>query len=96
MNEYDEMSEAQRLQAKIEKMAEAKKSEMASRAAAKKHVVAAGETLSGIALKYYGRAAKPYWRFLYEQNKDVIGDNPNIIRAGMELAIFDLPESLKK
>jgi nucleoid-associated protein YgaU len=54
------------------------------------HTVAADETLSHIALKYYGSAAKEKWMMIYEANQDVIGDNPNIIRKGMELFIPDI------
>jgi nucleoid-associated protein YgaU len=56
----------------------------------KKHTVASDETLSHIALKYYGSAVKDKWMIIYEANKDLIGDNPNIIRAGMELVIPDI------
>ena len=56
----------------------------------KLHRVAADETLSHIALKYYGSAAKEKWMVIYEANKAIIGDNPNIIRRGMELFIPDL------
>ena len=56
------------------------------------HTVAADETLSHIALKYYGSAAKEKWMVIYEANKELIGDNPNIIRGGMELFIPDIEE----
>jgi nucleoid-associated protein YgaU len=58
----------------------------------KTHIVEPDETLSHIALKYYGSAAKEKWMIIYEANKDVIGENPNIIRRGMELFIPDLDE----
>ena len=57
------------------------------------HTVNAGETLSHISLKYYGSAAKDKWMLIYEANKGVIGDNPNIIRAGQVLKIPELPKS---
>lgn len=56
------------------------------------HTVAADETLSHIALKYYGSAAKEKWMIIYEANKELIGDNPNIIRRGMELFIPEIEE----
>ncbi len=68
----------------------------AAPAASKTHVVAADETLSHLSLKYYGSAAKPYWMVIYDANKGTIGDNPNRIRAGMELVIPELPADLKK
>lgn len=57
------------------------------------HTVAADETLSHIALKYYNSAAKEKWMMIYEANKAVIGDNPNIVRAGQVLKIPELPKA---
>lgn len=54
------------------------------------HTVKSGETLSDIALKYYGSAAKEKWMAIYEVNKATIGDNPNIIKPDMVLKIPDL------
>jgi len=51
----------------------------------KKHKVAAGDTLSAIAKKYYGDAGK--YMKIYEANKDLIGDNPDMIKPGQELII---------
>jgi nucleoid-associated protein YgaU len=51
------------------------------------HTVAKGETLSDISLKYYGSAVKEKWMKIYEANKDVIGDNPNLIVTGQVLKI---------
>lgn len=51
------------------------------------HEVKEGETLSGIALEYYGSAAKEKWMKIYEFNKRVIGDNPNGIKPGQRLRI---------
>ena len=51
----------------------------------KKHTVVAGDTLSGIAKKYYDDAGK--YMKIYEANKDVIGDNPDMIKPGQELVI---------
>ena len=51
------------------------------------HKVLEGETLSHLALKYYGTAAKEAWMAIYEFNKAVIGDDPGKIRPGMELKI---------
>jgi len=61
----------------------------------KTHVVKAGETLSHIALNYYGKATPPYYQLIYQHNRDVIGDNINIIVPGQKLVIPDLPEELK-
>jgi nucleoid-associated protein YgaU len=51
------------------------------------HTVIAGETLSQIALKYYGSAVKEKWMLIYEANKQVIGDDPNRIHPGQVLKI---------
>lgn len=51
----------------------------------KKHTVVSGDTLSGIAQKYYDDAGK--YMKIYEANKAVIGDNPDLIQPGMELII---------
>lgn len=48
------------------------------------HVVARGETLSSIALRYYG--ASSGWRYLYEANQKSI-PNPNQLSVGMQLVI---------
>jgi len=56
------------------------------------HTVASGETLSHIALKYYNSAVKDKYMVIYEANKDVIGDNPNMIKPGMVLKIPKLEE----
>lgn len=51
------------------------------------HTVTPGETLSQIALKYYGSAVKEKWMLIYEANRQVIGDDPNRIRPGQVLKI---------
>ena len=45
-----------------------------------------GDTLSGIAKKL----GIPNWRTLYEQNKAVIGSNPNLIRPGQKLSYGEI------
>lgn len=54
------------------------------------HTVSEGETLSDLALKYYGSAAKEKWMAIYEANKAVIGDNPNLIKPDQVLKIPEL------
>ena len=54
------------------------------------HTVASGDTLSGLAAKYYGSAARENWMAIYEANKDEIGDNPSLIRVGQVLQIPEL------
>ena len=48
------------------------------------HTVVHNDTLSSIALRYYGTSAG--WRFLYEANKTILPD-PNKLSVGMELTI---------
>lgn len=59
------------------------------------HKLTADQTLSHVALKYYGSAYKPYWMVIYNANKDKIGDNPAHVHEGMELDIPELPPDLK-
>jgi nucleoid-associated protein YgaU len=58
----------------------------------KKHVVGPGDTLSGLAKKYYGDEGTEKWMKIYEANKEVIGDNPDLIIDGTELVIPDLDD----
>lgn len=51
------------------------------------HTVVSGETLSSISMKYYDSADKEDWMAIYEANKDVIGDNPNVIKPDQVLKI---------
>ena len=60
------------------------------------HTMTDKETLSHLALKYYGHATKPYWMVIYEANKAVIGDNPNRVKPGLKIKIPELPAELKK
>ncbi len=53
------------------------------------------QTLSHIALKYYKHATPPYWKFLLEHNKEVLGGSEKNVRMGMKLEIPELPEELK-
>lgn len=48
------------------------------------HRVVRGDTLSSIALQYYGSSSA--WRFLYEANKSVVPD-PNRLSVDTELSI---------
>lgn len=49
------------------------------------HTVQKGDSLSDIAKKYYGDPNK--YNLIYEANKTIIGNNPNIINVGQELVI---------
>lgn len=49
------------------------------------YIVKKGDTLSCIAKKMTGTASN--WRAIYNQNKDLIGGNPNKIKVGQKLVI---------
>jgi len=51
------------------------------------YVVKPGDTLSEIALDFYGNGTEPYWRRIYDANKAVIGNNPDLIKPGEVLKI---------
>lgn len=55
------------------------------------HIVKSDETLSHIALRYYGSTEQEKWMAIYQANKAVIGDNPSILRPGLQLKIPKLP-----
>ncbi len=48
------------------------------------HLVVRGDTLSSIAMQYYGTSAG--WRFIYEANRNIL-PNPNVLAVGNELTI---------
>lgn len=56
------------------------------------HTVVSGDTLSGLAAKYYGSGSRENWMAIYEANKEVIGDNPSLIRVGQVLQIPELED----
>ena len=58
------------------------------------HIVQPGENLSFIAKKYYGDENEAHWITLYNFNRDLIGDNPDLIQVGIELVIPELEEFL--
>jgi nucleoid-associated protein YgaU len=79
------LQRAEKELAEAQSGAAAEKAAAAQRAKWKRHTVAAGETLSHISLKYYKTANR--WKEIYEANKDVIGENHNLIKPGQELVI---------
>jgi len=56
----------------------------------KKYTVKEGETLGVIADKF----GMPTWKYLYQLNKNVIGENPDVLNAGTVLKIPVIEESL--
>jgi nucleoid-associated protein YgaU len=70
----------------------------AEKAAAKpvvKYVLKEGDTWTHVSLKFYGHTTEPYWRPIYEANKEIVGDDYRRIRPGMEIIIPELPDELK-
>ena len=51
----------------------------------KLYTVQEGDTLSAIAQKFYDDGAK--YMLIYEANKELIGDDPSLIKVGQELKI---------
>jgi nucleoid-associated protein YgaU len=60
------------------------------------HKLASGETLSGLALKYYGNATKPYWTLIANANLALVGENGRKGQPGMVLKIPVLPSDMKQ
>lgn len=52
---------------------------------AKEYTVKSGDCLSAIARQVYGDASK--WKKIYEANKSIIGNNPNLIYPGQKYVI---------
>ena len=52
---------------------------------AKTYTVKSGDTLSGIAKKFYGSPSQ--WKKIYNANKSIIGSNPNMIYPGQKYSI---------
>ncbi len=51
------------------------------------HTVTGDDTLSALALHFYGSADREKWMLIYEANKAAIGDNPALLRPGTVLKI---------
>jgi len=57
------------------------------------HVMKPDETLSHLALKYYGSAIRDKWMIIYEANKEAIGPDPAHVKPGTVLKIPKLPNA---
>lgn len=56
----------------------------------KEYVVKRGDTLWGISLRFYGSGI--FWDFLFRNNLDVVGNNPNVLKVG---SVLQLPKIKK-
>lgn len=61
----------------------------------KEHTVKEGETLSHVALKYYGFATEPYWRIILDANESM-GGNEKRVYPGLVLKVPELPEDFRE
>lgn len=57
------------------------------------HTMKSDETLSHLALKYYGSAIREKWMIIYEANKAAIGPDPAHVKPGTVLKIPKLPDA---
>lgn len=81
--------QAEKLEARQKAEAAKREAEAKAAEAAKyigEHTVVSGDNLSYISKQYYGSTA--HWKVIYEENKEIIGDNPNLIRVGQ---VFKIP-----
>jgi nucleoid-associated protein YgaU len=56
------------------------------------HKVVEGETLSHIALKYYGSAVREKWLLIQEANQALLDEHKGVLLPGMILKIPELPK----
>ena len=68
----------------VSEQAETTQREQTTQTSTQSYTVQSGDTLSGIAKKLTGSSS---WQTIYEQNKGIIGSNPNLIKPGQVLTI---------
>lgn len=61
----------------------------------KEHTLTPEDTLSALALHFYGHATPDYWKYIIEVNKDTIGDKVSDYTPGKKIKIAELPPELK-
>ena len=86
----EEAAKAEAAKAEAAKAEEVAKAEAAKAEAAKaeqRYTVQGGDTLGKISGRFYGDPAQ--WRRIYEANKAIIGNNPDVISVGQEFVIPD-------
>jgi LysM repeat protein len=73
------------LDAKFNAFQQSRKSTPPTGAPGNTVIVARGDSLSGLAAKYYGTVE--YWPLLWDMNRNLVGPNPNRIPPGMRLNV---------
>jgi len=76
---------AEEARAKVQQELAKATGQVAAAAGARTYVVKSGDSLSKIAKELLGDAKR--WPEIYEANKALIGDNPNLIHPGQTLVI---------
>ena len=93
LKQKEQEAKAEQQKAEVEARRQERLAKQAKEAEAAKyigeHTVVSGDSLSAIAKQYYGSMEKAKWMAIYEANKDVIGDNPNLIKPGQ---VFKIPK----
>jgi nucleoid-associated protein YgaU len=62
----------------------------------KEHTLTYDDTLSGLALHFYGHATPEYWGLIILANKNTIGDKVKDYTPGKVIKIPKLPDEMKK
>ena len=62
----------------------------------KEHTLTYDDTLSALALHFYGHATPEYWGLIILANKNTIGDKVKDYTPGKVIKIPKLPDSMKK
>lgn len=75
----------EKAQEAVKEVGEKVQETVAAAVGARTYVVKPGDSLSKIAKELYGDAKR--WPEIYEANKALIGDNPNLIHPGQKLVI---------
>jgi nucleoid-associated protein YgaU len=70
-----------------------KRPEQSQAAYIAEHTMKPDESLSHLALKYYGSAVREKWMIIYEANKEAIGPDPAHVKPGTVLKIPKLPDA---
>lgn len=62
----------------------------------KEHTLTPDDTLSALALHFYGHSTPEYWGLIIEANKAELGEDVKNYKPGKKIKIPVLPDSMKK